>query len=118
MDAERIYESVLDRYTAAAHGGNASHSHTVAKAFGYTEAELARIPKDANLGLCCGFSVVLACLFVVFLSCFLKYACVPTVLILRTSRERRSSISAVVLDSMSSWLLIRSGLRVMFTVLI
>jgi len=62
MDAERIYESVLDRYTAAAHSGNASHSHTVAKAFGYTEAELASIPKDANLGLSCGNPVAMASL--------------------------------------------------------
>lgn len=54
MNADKIYESVRDRYTAVASGTDPGYSHSVAKSFGYTEEELASIPKDANLGLSCG----------------------------------------------------------------
>jgi len=62
MNAEKIYESVRDRYTAAAHDTNPDYGHSVAKAFGYTEEELASIPKDANLGLSCGNPTAMASL--------------------------------------------------------
>ncbi|KAK2022020.1 arsenite methyltransferase [Colletotrichum zoysiae] len=51
MNADRIYESVHDRYTAAARGVDQGYGRSVAKSFGYAEEELAGVPKDANLGL-------------------------------------------------------------------
>ena len=62
MNADKIYESVLDRYTAAARGADPSYSHSVAKSFGYTEEELASVPQDANLGLSCGNPTAIASL--------------------------------------------------------
>ncbi|KAI0406724.1 arsenite methyltransferase [Xylaria palmicola] len=62
MNVEKIYESVRHRYTAAARGADPDYSHSVAKSFGYTEEELASIPKDANLGLSCGNPTAIASL--------------------------------------------------------
>ena len=62
MNAEKIYESVRDRYTAAARAVDTGYSHSVAKSFGYTEEELASIPKDSNLGLSCGNPTAIASL--------------------------------------------------------
>jgi arsenite methyltransferase len=62
MDANKIYEAVQDRYTTAARGADPDYSQSVAKSFGYTEEELASIPKDANLGLSCGNPTAIASL--------------------------------------------------------
>ncbi|KAK2038783.1 arsenite methyltransferase [Colletotrichum somersetense] len=62
MNADKIYESVHDRYTAAARGVDQGYGRSVAKSFGYTEEELANIPKDANLGLSCGNPTAIASL--------------------------------------------------------
>ncbi|KXJ84768.1 ubiE/COQ5 methyltransferase [Microdochium bolleyi] len=62
MNADKIYGSVQDRYTAAARGVDQGYSHSVAKSFGYTEEELANIPKAANLGLSCGNPTAIASL--------------------------------------------------------
>ena len=57
-----IYDAVRSHYSAASSGRttNGSYESTVAKAFGYSEEELASIPKDSNLGLSCGNPIVLA----------------------------------------------------------
>ncbi|CEJ93524.1 hypothetical protein VHEMI09105 [[Torrubiella] hemipterigena] len=62
MDSSTIYAQVSVRYSAAATDNNATHSNTVAKAFGYSEEELESIPKDSNLGLSCGNPLALATL--------------------------------------------------------
>lgn len=62
MNSEDIYAKVSERYGSAAKGSDAKYSNTVAKAFGYSEEELASIPKDANLGLSCGTPLVTATL--------------------------------------------------------
>src|SRR5579862_6638246 len=55
--SEQILSEVQSRYAEAA-GSALSSNHPgvrgVAEAFGYTEAELASIPAEANLGLSCG----------------------------------------------------------------
>ncbi|KAJ4253870.1 hypothetical protein NW762_010267 [Fusarium torreyae] len=62
MDSKDIYTQVNKRYGVAAKGSDALHSNTVAKAFGYSEEDLASIPKDANLGLSCGTPLAIATL--------------------------------------------------------
>lgn len=62
MNSEDIYVQVSERYGSAAKGSDARYSNTVAKAFGYSEEELASIPKDANLGLSCGTPLAIATL--------------------------------------------------------
>ncbi|KAH6950817.1 S-adenosyl-L-methionine-dependent methyltransferase [Fusarium avenaceum] len=62
MNSEDIYAKVSERYGSAAKGSDAKYSNTVAKAFGYSEEELASIPKDANLGLSCGTPLATATL--------------------------------------------------------
>lgn len=57
-----IYAAVTSHYSAASRTANASYSSTVARAFGYTDSELASIPTDSNLGLSCGNPLVLAAL--------------------------------------------------------
>jgi arsenite methyltransferase len=59
-DAGHIYHKVQERYTSAAHSTSTEYARSVAKAFGYTEDELASIPRDANLGLSCGNPLALA----------------------------------------------------------
>ncbi|KAK5329489.1 hypothetical protein LTR70_000638 [Exophiala xenobiotica] len=57
-----IYNAVSSHYSAASAGRTKSGSYesAVATAFGYTPAELASLPQDANLGLSCGNPHVLA----------------------------------------------------------
>lgn len=56
-----IYEKVQEGYALAANTPTgAEYGSNVAKAFGYSEDELAAIPKDANLGLSCGNPFALA----------------------------------------------------------
>ncbi|SPJ75712.1 related to arsenic methyltransferase Cyt19 [Fusarium torulosum] len=62
MNSEDIYAHVSERYGTAAKGSDAKYSNTVARAFGYSEEELASIPKDANLGLSCGTPLATATL--------------------------------------------------------
>ncbi|KAH7257853.1 S-adenosyl-L-methionine-dependent methyltransferase [Fusarium tricinctum] len=62
MNSEDIYVKVSERYGTAAKGSDTKYSNTVAKAFGYSEEELASIPKDANLGLSCGTPLATATL--------------------------------------------------------
>ncbi|KAJ3475459.1 hypothetical protein NLG97_g9454 [Lecanicillium saksenae] len=62
MSAEDIYSHVNQRYGQAAHITDDTNAATVAKAFGYSEADLANIPKDANLGLSCGNPLALTTL--------------------------------------------------------
>ncbi len=55
--SEQITEQVRSGYAAVAAGGlSGDHAgvRAVAEAFGYTAAELASVPADANLGLSCG----------------------------------------------------------------
>ncbi|KAI4193780.1 MAG: hypothetical protein LQ350_008144 [Teloschistes chrysophthalmus] len=49
-----IYEEVQKSYGIAATTSARVYGSTVAKAFGYSEDELANTPQDANLGLSCG----------------------------------------------------------------
>ncbi|EON61708.1 hypothetical protein W97_00924 [Coniosporium apollinis CBS 100218] len=61
MDATEIYNHVNDRYSSFAKGSSdAKYGAAIAKAFGYSEEELAGIPQDANLGLSCGNPLVMA----------------------------------------------------------
>lgn len=60
MDTQQIYDQVTERYSAASRGATAKYGQAVAKAFGYSEQELAAIPKESNLGLSCGNPLVLA----------------------------------------------------------
>ncbi|RGP78888.1 methyltransferase [Fusarium longipes] len=62
MNSEDIYAQVSERYGNAAKGLDAEHNNTIAKAFGYSEEELASIPKDSNLGLSCGTPLAIATL--------------------------------------------------------
>lgn len=60
MDSKEIYEQVHKRYGSVTKSITGKYEQTVAKAFGYTEEELAGIPEDANLGLSCGNPIALA----------------------------------------------------------
>ncbi|KAK2685404.1 hypothetical protein QWA68_015974 [Fusarium oxysporum] len=62
MNSEDIYAQVSEHYGSAAKGSDARYSNTIAKAFGYSEEELALVPKDANLGLSCGIPLAIATL--------------------------------------------------------
>ncbi|KAK2469312.1 hypothetical protein H9L39_19029 [Fusarium oxysporum f. sp. albedinis] len=62
MNSEDIYAQVSERYGSAAKGSDVRYSNTIAKAFGYSEEELASVPKDANLGLSCGTPLAIATL--------------------------------------------------------
>ncbi|PVH67430.1 NAD(P)-binding protein [Cadophora sp. DSE1049] len=54
MESKEIYDQVNKRYGSIDKSSTGRYEQTVAKAFGYTEEELAGIPEDANLGLSCG----------------------------------------------------------------
>ena len=60
MESEDIYNQVNRRYGSIVKSSTGQYEQIVAKAFGYTEQELAGIPKDANLGLSCGNPTALA----------------------------------------------------------
>lgn len=62
--ATEIYAAVASHYSAASSNRSKSGAYetTVAQAFGYSEAELASIPQDSNLGLSCGNPLALAAL--------------------------------------------------------
>ncbi|KAL4723578.1 hypothetical protein ACLX1H_009216 [Fusarium chlamydosporum] len=62
MNPEDIYSQVSERYGSAAKGSDTKYSDTVAKAFGYSQEELASVPKGANLGLSCGTPLAVATL--------------------------------------------------------
>lgn len=61
MDSSKqIYEKVREHYSAASRTTSVKYGETVAKSFGYSEAELAAIPEGANLGLSCGNPLAIA----------------------------------------------------------
>ncbi|GKT41096.1 arsenite methyltransferase [Colletotrichum spaethianum] len=54
MESDSIYDNVHKRYGSVVRSSTGQYEKAVAKAFGYTEDELAGVPEDANLGLSCG----------------------------------------------------------------
>lgn len=60
MESQEIYNQVNRRYGSIAKSRSGHYEQTVAKAFGYTEQELAAIPEGANLGLSCGNPTAIA----------------------------------------------------------
>ena len=60
MESKEIYDQVDKRYGSINISSTRKYEQTVAKAFGYTEEELAAIPEGANLGLSCGNPLALA----------------------------------------------------------
>jgi len=60
MVSKEIYDQVNERYGSINKSSTGKYEQTVAKAFGYTEEELAGIPDGANLGLSCGNPLALA----------------------------------------------------------
>ncbi|KAL2691273.1 hypothetical protein Neosp_001654 [[Neocosmospora] mangrovei] len=60
MESKEIYNQVNSRYGSIIKSSSGHYERTVAKAFGYTEQELAGIPEGANLGLSCGNPTALA----------------------------------------------------------
>lgn len=60
MSSQQIYDHVTERYSAASRGTALEYGASVAKAFGYSEEELADIPKESNLGLSCGNPMAMA----------------------------------------------------------
>ncbi|KAL2273174.1 hypothetical protein FJTKL_04884 [Diaporthe vaccinii] len=60
MSTQQIYNHVTERYSAASRGTALEYGASVAKAFGYSEEELADIPKESNLGLSCGNPMAMA----------------------------------------------------------
>lgn len=60
MDTQQIYGQVTERYSAASRGATVEYGQAVAKAFGYSEQELADTLQESNLGLSCGNPLALA----------------------------------------------------------
>ena len=60
MESKEIYDQVNKRYGSIDKSSTGQYEQTVAKAFGYTEKELAAIPEGSNLGLSCGNPLALA----------------------------------------------------------
>lgn len=60
MTTQHIYNQVTERYSAASKGKAFEYGASVAKAFGYSEDELADIPRESNLGLSCGNPLAIA----------------------------------------------------------
>ncbi len=60
MEPKEIYDQVNNRYGVINQSSTGQYEQTVAKAFGYTEDELAGIPDGSNLGLSCGNPLALA----------------------------------------------------------
>ncbi|OLN87083.1 putative arsenite methyltransferase [Colletotrichum chlorophyti] len=76
MEPCGIYENVNRRYGSVIRSSTGEYEKAVAKAFGYTEEELAAIPEGANLGLSCGNPTALANLREV--TCFAPTLCQRT----------------------------------------
>ena len=72
MENQTIYDAVTAHYSAQANSAAQAGAYgtSVAKSFGYTEEELATIPKESNLGLSCGNPLAIASLKEVKLSSF------------------------------------------------
>lgn len=60
MSTVQIYNEVSERYSAASKGIDPEYAASVAKAFGYSQDELANTPKESNLGLSCGNPLAIA----------------------------------------------------------
>ncbi|CAN8097532.1 unnamed protein product [Discula destructiva] len=60
METKNIYSQVTERYSAASRGTALEYGESVAKAFGYSQDELADIPRESNLGLSCGNPLAMA----------------------------------------------------------
>jgi hypothetical protein len=98
METKDIYAQVSKKYGSITKSTTGQYEQTVAKAFGYTEEELAGVPEGANLGLGCGNPVALAGLSEVFI--FTLCGALPRHL-LTVKREKPSLISGAALASMS-----------------
>jgi hypothetical protein len=96
MESKEIYDQVNKRYGSIDKSSTGQYEQTVAKAFGYTEEELAAIPEGANLGLSCGNPLALAKLRDVCVA--IPYAGLGANL----PREKPLSTLDLVLASMSS----------------
>ncbi|TDZ24699.1 Arsenite methyltransferase [Colletotrichum orbiculare MAFF 240422] len=60
METKDIYDQVNRWYGSITKSSTGHYEQTVAKAFGYTEEDLAGVPERANLGLSCGNPIALA----------------------------------------------------------
>ncbi len=63
MSTDSVRDVVREKYGAVAEGGLSSEQsgvRAVARAFGYTESELAAIPAESNMGLSCGNPTAIA----------------------------------------------------------
>lgn len=104
MDSSAIYDQVNERYGSVTRSTTGNHEHLAAKAFGYTEDELAAIPDGANLGLSCGNPFPLANLRQVRV-CLCIHSQMTSLLTMTTAnRENASSTSDLELGSTSSQL--------------
>ena len=86
MHTKKIYQEVNNRYGAITKSDTGRYEQNVAKAFGYTEEELALVPEGANLGLSCGNPLALARLRRVCLS-------IPSVVLLILLTAERAKLS-------------------------
>lgn len=92
MDSREIYSWVSERYSAAARSSNMAYGNSVAQAFGYSEEELALIPKESNLGLSCGNPLATATIKEV------RQTIVNTLCVKRTELRRLLSQGETVID--------------------
>lgn len=95
MESKEIYEQVNRRYGSIVKSGTGNYEQTVAKAFGYTEQELAGVPEGANLGLSCGNPTAIARLREVCV-----FTCHRAPFWLMGKREKQSLILGLALASM------------------
>lgn len=75
MNASEIYAAVGERYSAASADPSQlseGYGRAVARAFGYSDQELAGIPAESNLGLSCGNPLAIASLREVGNCCFIQ----------------------------------------------
>jgi hypothetical protein len=62
MDSNKMYRNVQEHYGAVARSDNPNYGGAIAKAFGYSNEELASIPKNSNFGLSCSNPLAMASL--------------------------------------------------------
>jgi arsenite methyltransferase len=104
MDSSAIYDQVNERYGTVTRSTTGKHEHLAAKAFGYTEDELAALPDGANLGLSCGNPFPLANLRQVRIFLCLHSQMTFLLIMTTANRENASLTSVLVLALMSSQL--------------
>lgn len=107
MESKEIYDQVNNRYGSIVKSNTGRYEQTVAKAFGYSEQDLASIPEGANLGLSCGNPTAIA---------RLREVCIFTrdgvLFRLMGKRAKQSSILGLALASMCLQQRRRLALRV------